>query len=160
MHIFTSRPRVFVIVGLPGSGKSTWAKTFFHPSTIVSSDAIRQEKWPNEPYQADRNEETFAEFHRRVGGKLEEGQDVVADTTGLYQQFRRELADVAGYHDAEKHLIFFNNPSQAIYRNAQRTGDDRVPDDAMKGMLELYREVRPAILNEPYASITIIEGTS
>lgn len=149
-----------MLVGMPGSGKSTWARTFFDPWCIVSSDAIRAEKWPGEDYQDERNEETFAEFFRRVGEMLEEGKTVVADTTGLWQSFRWKISDLGDYYDAEKHLVFFNNPDQALRRNASRSDKTRVPPEAMDRMLEKYRDARDAILDERYTSTTIIQATS
>lgn len=161
MHTYAKlRPRLFVIVGLPGSGKSTWARTFFDPWSIVSTDEIRKQKWPHEDYRDERNEETFAEFYRCVGNMLEEGKLVVADTTGLTQGFRWKLHDIADYYDAETHLIFFNNPDQALGRNASRKGNERVPPEAMRRMLDLFQKARSAILDELYTSTTIIGATT
>jgi protein phosphatase len=158
--LMAERPRLFILVGIPGSGKSTWARTFFDPRSIISSDEIRKQKWPGEDYQYERNEETFAEFYRRIGDMLEEGRLVVADTTGLTQGFRWKLHDLAAYYDAETHLIFFNNLEQALGRNASRKGNERVPDEAQRIMLARYKEARSAILDELYTSTTIIGATT
>lgn len=154
------RPRLFILAGVPGCGKSTWARTYFSPWTIVSSDALREEKWPGEPYQKERNEEVFEELFRRIADMLEEGKDAVADTTALVQSFRWRLSDIADYYDAEKHLIFFTNAHQALHRNAGRTGAARVPDEAQQVMVARYKEARSAILDELYTSTTIIEATA
>ena len=154
------RPRLFILAGILGCGKSTWARTFFHPGQVVSSDAIREAKWPGEPYDAKRNEEVFGEFHRRIGDALEEGKDIVADATHLVLAHRRLVTDIAAYYDAEKHLIFFNNPDQALGRNASRKGNQCVPPDAMYRMLDLFQEARSAILDELYTSTTIIGATA
>jgi predicted kinase len=153
-------PRLFILAGIPGSGKSTWARTFFSPWSIVSSDRIREYKWPGEPYDAKRNGEVFAEFHRHLGEILEEGEDAVADATSLAYQARWKLSDLADYHGAEKHLIFFDNPTQALHRNAQRTGAALVPLQAQNIMLTKFRESRSAILDEHYTSTTIIGATT
>ena len=29
-------PRLFILAGIPGSGKSTWARIFFHPWQIIN----------------------------------------------------------------------------------------------------------------------------
>lgn len=154
------RPRLFILAGIPGCGKSTWARTYFSPWSIVSSDEIRETKWPGEPYQRERNEEVFAELFRCIADMLEEGKDAVADTTGLMQAFRWEASDIADYHGAEKHLVFFNNSHQALHRNDQRTGTARVPREAQEVMVARYKEARSAILDESYTSTTIIEATT
>lgn len=160
-YVSTSRPRprLFMLAGIPGCGKSTWAKTFFRPGQIVSSDAIREEKWPGEPYRKERNDAVFGEFYRRVGDLLEEGNDVVADATFLVYWARWKAMDVAHYYDAEIHLIFFNNTMQGVSRNAQRLGHRHVPRDNMDLMISNHHESRSAILDENYTSITIIERT-
>lgn len=162
MHTFIDskiRPRLFILAGIPGSGKSTWARIFFHQGQIVSSDEIREAKWPGEPYQRDRNEEVFDEFYRRIGVLLERGQDAVADATSLKQEARWRLSDIADYYDAEKHLIFFSNARQGRLRNKARSGKTQVPPEEQEEMLVRSRAARYAILYEPYTSITIIEAT-
>jgi predicted kinase len=154
-----SRPRLFILAGMPGSGKSTWARTFFSPWQIISSDEIREDKWPGEKYDAARNEEVFKEFHRRIADRLGEGKDVVVDATSLTYQARQRLSDLAAYYDAEKHLIFFNNPHQALHRNVQRSERDRVPPAAQTKMLAKFKESCSAILDEFYTTTTIIEAT-
>jgi predicted kinase len=158
-YIERSKPRLFILAGIPGSGKSTWARTFFMPYQIISSDAIREEKWPGEPYDAGRNAEVFDVFHARLGDILDDGKDAVADATSLTYQARWKLSDLADYHGVEKHLIFFNNYLQALHRNVRRSEPARVPPEAQTVMLAKYKESRSAILDEHYTSITIIEDT-
>ena len=158
-NISTS-PKLFILAGMPGCGKTTWARTFFPFESIVSSDEIREEKWPGEPYDKDHNAEVFDEFHRRITNLLDENIGAIADATSLNHYARLKLLTIANYHDAEKHLIFFDNPIQAMIRNDQRTGAERVPREDQEIMYEKHRKSRYAILNEHYTSITIIEETS
>ena len=151
-------PRLFILAGIPGCGKSTWARTFFSTFRIVSSDKIREEKWPGQEYDAKRNKEVFDEFHRRLGQLLEIGDDAVADATSLNYQARDKLSILADIYGAEKHLIFFNNPLQALPRNVQRSVATRVPPEAQTVMLAKFKESRSAILDESYTSTTIIES--
>jgi predicted kinase len=160
MPTFTDNSRLFILAGVPGCGKSTWARLFFSPWQIVSTDAISEEKWPGEEYDVARNEEVFDAFHNRIGALLNSGEDVVADATSLRWQSRLKLVDIADAHDAERHLIFFDNPAQAVARNAQRKGNARVPLEAQDVMLAKYRESRSAILEESYTSTTIIKETT
>ena len=162
MPSFT-RPKLFILAGIPGCGKSTWAYRFFKPHQIVSSDAIREEKWPNEPYKPERNEEVFAVFHNRIVQGLESGTHVVADATSLSSIARARLRSIAERTGAEAHLVFFNNAAQAFERNARRDRDpnkqDWVPYEAMEFMLTKFLETKAAIIDEKYTTITSIEGT-
>ncbi len=159
----TDEPRLYVPVGIPGSGKTHWTRQMRLGQAYVSSDAIRDElRGSGESrYQVDRNDEVFATFHRRIGGGLADGYSVVADATNLSAPARSTLRDIAAYHGVECHLIVFTNLVQALSRNAARKGDDHVPDDAMKTMLEKYEvAIRDDIPFESYDSVTYIERTT
>ncbi len=156
----STEQRLFILAGIPGCGKSTWARIFFQSWQIVSTDAIREELWPGEEYDAARNAEVFDVFHRRLGVLLGAGMDVVADATSLQSSPRQILRAIADKNDAEAHLIFFANPVQALLRNGRRAGFVSVPPPAMEVMFHKWEVSRSAILDEEYTSITIIEGTS
>ncbi len=156
----TCRPRLFIMAGAPGCGKTTWARNFFKDYEIVSSDAIREEKWPGEPYDASRNEEVFDEFHHRLSEMLYKGMDAVADATSLSAMARAELQLVAVRENAETHLIFFKNWFTAVERNAEREGNAKVPWEAMEVMWDKFQDSLSAILEENYTSITTIEDTT
>lgn len=71
----------YMMVGLPGSGKSLTAKTF--PNTIIhSSDAIRAEILGDENRQ-DQQELVFQTLHERVLNDLANGKNVVYDATNI-----------------------------------------------------------------------------
>ena len=55
--------KFIMLVGLPGSGKSTFAKNLGY--NIFSSDELRKELWGDESKQGN-NTELFTELHRRI----------------------------------------------------------------------------------------------
>ena len=61
------KPKLFLMVGLSASGKSTIAKGLAedYKAVIVSSDAIREEICGNVSDQS-KNEEVFKIFHKRI----------------------------------------------------------------------------------------------
>lgn len=82
-----------MLVGLPGSGKSTYAKDFIkkHPNTVhLSSDAIRAELYGDESVQTDHNK-VFRIMHQRVFDNLREGKDVIYDATNVVRKKRVAL---------------------------------------------------------------------
>lgn len=154
------RARLYIMAGVPGCGKTTWARNFFKDYQRVSTDEIREELWPGEEYDNARNQQVFDTFHRRLDDMLHKGGDVVADATSLQSDSRRILRDIADRNGAEMHLVFFANPAQALVRNGQRVGFASVPPAAMEVMFRKWEASRPAILDEDYTSITIIEDTA
>lgn len=98
-------PLMIMLVGLPGSGKSTYAKSllisrdsmYFKP-IIHSSDNLRRELFGDEAIQGDNNK-LFSELHRRIKSDLLSGKDVIYDATnikkGLRIQFLNELHNIS-----------------------------------------------------------------
>lgn len=88
-----SKPTLWVLVGLSGSGKSNTAARIAEetPNTIiVSSDEIRKEITGSRGDQS-RNEEVFKIFHDRIRRALERKKNVVADATNLTMRSRRAI---------------------------------------------------------------------
>lgn len=70
-----------LLVGIPGSGKSTYAKTKIdRRCKIVSSDAIRKELFFDEADQ-EHNDIVFKTLYERARNFLIDGKDVVIDAT-------------------------------------------------------------------------------
>ena len=87
-----------MLVGLPGSGKSTKAKEWAErwngwngkEPVIVSSDSIREELWGDESIQ-NEPAKVFEVAHSRIRKYLEEGYDVIFDATNINAKRRIAL---------------------------------------------------------------------
>ena len=134
---------LYVLSAVPGSGKSTWAKRFkeAHPNTmIVSSDGLRKEffgkidDFRDEPFIWRKYLERLNEYQQ-----LNDDITVIADATNLQNRYRIIYAKETPKFD--KHvLVLFNVPYDiCIARNKHRNPQKRVPDDAMKSLIEEYQ---------------------
>ena len=88
-----SKPTLYIMCGLSGSGKSTIATQIANenPNTIiVSSDEIREELTGNYEDQ-EHNEEVFKIFHDRIRKNLENKKNVIADATNITMKSRRAI---------------------------------------------------------------------
>lgn len=85
-----SKPTFIMMVGLVGSGKSTYAKQLAEETNaiICSSDAIREELCGDENSQ-ENNEEVFKILHSRIKENLKNGKNVVYDATNINSKRRR-----------------------------------------------------------------------
>lgn len=156
-------PTLVILAGIPGCGKSTWAKALLERKyVIVSTDDIRRRDHGSlkAAHAADANAAVFAEFHRQVEDALVHNLDVVADATSLTAESRGQLRDIADRANAKTHLVLFKNVQQALGRNDARDIDARVPSDVMEHMLLKYRDTLADIAREHYDQITKIESTS
>ena len=87
------KPDLIVLCGLPGSGKTTFAKTLLehNDNTIwLSSDAIRKELWGDESCQKE-SEKVFGLMQSRAVKALREGVSVIYDATSLTRKSRRAI---------------------------------------------------------------------
>lgn len=87
-------PVLFFMVGLPASGKSTYAKELSknYNAIILSSDEIRKELCGDENSQ-DKNNEVFIVLHRRIKEYLKSGKNVVYDATNVNSKRRKAFLD-------------------------------------------------------------------
>lgn len=79
-----------MMVGLPGSGKSTYAEKLSkeHNAVICSSDKIREELCGDENSQ-DNNSAVFKLLHSRIKEHLRNGENVIYDATNINCKRRR-----------------------------------------------------------------------
>lgn len=143
-------PFLYVTVGLPGSGKSTWRERFMalHPEAVVISQDDLVEEF------AKTNGLTYSEAFRqmdlkaaeamvkaRFGEAVEAGRDIVLDRTNMTKKSRRQfLSRAQGY---KTHALVFEVAEHVLdYRlakRAKRTGKS-IPPHVIKMMRASYHE--------------------
>ena len=139
------RPNFIMPVGLPGCGKSTYARLFQvdHDINIISSDEIRKELG----FDAGKgNNVVFDEMLKRTKESLNNGESVIYDATNLSRKNRINLLNQLKNLDIEKTCLLFTDPvSEVKRRNDLRTGFSHVSDRVYDHMLRsfqvpIYRE--------------------
>lgn len=133
--------------GLPGSGKTTWAKA--QPRAVrVNRDELRKMMhggWTGESW-AERQVTTA---HRAaVEALLRMGIDVICDDTNLRAKVVRELAELASECGASVSLVDFTHVSLEVClrRDAERLEGERVGEAVIRRMYERYLAGRRAPL--------------
>ncbi|MEU1986293.1 polynucleotide kinase-phosphatase [Nocardia sp. NPDC019395] len=111
-----------VLIGCTGSGKSTFARTHFPPTSVISSDFCRGLVSDDENDQS-ATPEAFALLHHIVGMRLRRGLRTVVDATNVQPGARKELVALAREHDVLPVAIVLDVPdSVCTERNAHRPG--------------------------------------
>ncbi|WP_280457886.1 polynucleotide kinase-phosphatase [Nocardia carnea] len=125
-----------VLIGCTGSGKSTFARTHFPPTSVISSDFCRGLVSDDENDQS-ATPEAFALLHHIVGVRLRRGLRTVVDATNVQPGARKELIALARNHDVLPVAIVLDVPdSVCLERNARR------PDRAALGAHVVHRQQR------------------
>lgn len=120
-------PKMFILSGLPGSGKSTKAKLLAatHRAIIVSTDEIRAELYGSAEIQGDPDV-VFATARNQVRIALDRGWSVIIDSTNLRQEFRHQWVKIARARNVPYEIVKISTPLVVcLWRNALR--ERRVP---------------------------------
>lgn len=88
-ELINARPELTVMVGLPGSGKSHYAKEQKNV-IVVSSDDIREELFGSANDQSD-NGKVFQMYSKRIKEALISGKSVIADATNISMKARKTV---------------------------------------------------------------------
>lgn len=134
-----TKPILYMVVGLPGSGKSHWCNEHKDELNAVvhSSDSIRAELL-NDINDQSKNTEVFEILHRRIKDDLRTGKNVIMDCTNLSRKRRihfiqHELRDI----HCEKVCVLFATPFElCLGRNFAR--DRQVPESVIVRMIKNF----------------------
>ena len=109
-----------LLVGISGSGKSTFARTHFKPTQVISSDFCRGLVADDENDQSS-TADAFDVLHYIVGTRLRRGLLTVVDATNVQPAARASLIKLAKEHDVLTDAVVLDlPPAVAAARNEAR----------------------------------------
>lgn len=139
---------VYMMIGLPGVGKSTYISETEHLSEakLISSDAYIEEqaryrqKTYNELFDSlIKNASSKAKYEFHVG--LEENTDMVIDRTNMSKKSRQWWIDLAKKNGATLVAYVFWVPGNYVEEHAKRLASRPgkvIPENVMKQMVASY----------------------
>lgn len=148
-----NKPILAVMVGISGSGKSTYAnglKTSLN-AQLVETDAIRQEITGNAQDQT-QNSRVFDIAKKRVNDYLAQGKNTIIDATSLTIRDRKDWIELGKKNDAEIRAYFIDTPID-VCKSQNNKRQRKVPDFVIdRQASKLY----PPTKNEGFDSVTTI----
>ena len=131
--------KLIMMVGIPGSGKSTYAKKMRADYEVyVSRDDIRFSMVKeDEPYFS-REREVFATFVDTISTALKNNKTVWADATHISTHARLKLLRNLDIEPDEIEIIYMNTPLEKCLAQNELRKDTRayVPEDVIYEMHE------------------------
>ncbi len=130
-----------LMVGPPGSGKSTFAEKHFPNEAIVPTDGLRQEL-TNNPGNQLISEDAFNLAAHIVSSRLKHGKTTVLDAMNLDPGLRQRFTAFARENNAHVIAIYFDIPEEElIKRDSQRlksVGESYLRTRAQRAQEEIY----------------------
>jgi protein phosphatase len=111
-----------VLVGTSGSGKSTFARTHFLPTEVISSDFCRGLVSDDENSQ-DATNDAFDVLHYIAGKRLTRMKLAVIDATNVQAEARKPLVKLAKEYHALPVAIVLDVPERVCYERNQTRSD-------------------------------------
>ena len=135
MHMST----LILLSAIPGSGKSTWAKTYQkeHPNTyIVASDDVRM-RVSGAIQNFDHEALVWETFLKELNEHAGEDCTVIADATNLQNKYREYYCKQTPGFDRHV-LVLFDIPFEICMKQNKMRHNDRIVSD--EGMFALQAE--------------------
>lgn len=147
------KPILAVMIGISGSGKSTYAnglKTSLN-AQLIETDSIRQELTGNAEDQT-QNGRVFDVAKRRVDNALSQARNTIIDATSLSIKERKDWIEIGKANNAEVRAYFIDTPVDVAKRqNSQRTR--KVPEFVID---KQANKLHPPTKAEGFDSIVIV----
>lgn len=152
-------PRMTILRGISGSGKSTWAESWAGSPAIVSRDRIRMSLFGTESF-IDEDLVTAVE-DATIAAALKSGRDVIVDDTNIHMKYVNRLAHIGYRLGADVELKVFDVELGTAYlMNDHRAsqGGRNVPHDVIKRQHgNLRKSINARLPERP--SVRPYEGT-
>lgn len=144
-----------IIIGIPGSGKSNYAKKYLltNNSVYLSSDDIRVELYGFEDQT--HNDVVFETMKKRTLNALKEGKDVIYDATNLNKKRRSGIINEAHKLDAQVDTYLCCTPINIILERNITRAERQLPWDKL---VQMIQSIEPPMYYEGFDNIYLIDG--
>jgi protein phosphatase len=146
-----------VLIGISGSGKSTFAARHFLPTEVISSDYCRGLVADDES-SLEATGDAFELLRYIAAKRLKRGHLTVIDATSVQKQDRRQLIELARQHDVLAVAVVLNPPMDVCRtRNLNRPNREMGPHVLPNQSRHLKRSLR-GLRKEGFRYVSVLNS--
>jgi polynucleotide kinase-phosphatase len=146
-----------VLVGISGSGKSTFARRHFKPTQVLSSDAFRAMVADDENDQS-ATADAFELLHQVAAKRLRAGRLTIVDATNVQPFARASLLKVAREHDVLPVAIVFDVPEPVCWQRTQARPDRPIRRASLRRQDRDLRRSIGQLAREGFRKVHVLRG--
>lgn len=153
----TPHPRLILMVGLPGTGKSTLARRLatLLPAPIVESDRVRRIlfQWPRHTLNESRRVHQVC--RTLIEQLLRQGSSVIFDATNLIEAHRALIYQIADRLRIPLVILFVTAPPEVVRDRLEGRRRQPHPEDASEATWPVYERMRRSMepIGRPYLEV-------
>ena len=138
-------PFLVVLCGLPGTGKSHFARELSRRTPFLSlgSDRLRKTLVSRPTYDREEHLRVFVAAHRLLEDLLRDGWRVIFDATNLTERIREPLYNMAQRLQVPLALVWFTAPLRTVRRRLADRESGRTYDEYSDAGWPVYCRLSP-----------------
>lgn len=147
---------VVAMIGVSGSGKTTFANTHFKPTEVLSSDFFRGMLSDDENNQL-ISKDAFETLYYVADKRLSLGKLTVIDATNVQREARARVLELAREQNCQAAAIVLNIPPKVCAERNEQRPDRSFGDHVVKKQSDLLRRSLKYLKKEGFRFVYVVD---
>ena len=132
----STKPEMIILIGLPRSGKSTFAKQYYSEYDYISRDYVRENTFG---FKGNMNHESEVTkiCNEELNLSLSKKNNIIVDNTNIQRKYRRQFIKQAQAHGYNIKAVYINTSYEQLIINAEKEGFPIGVIDSMANRLNI-----------------------